>query len=207
MTTTYAVRGARTKTTGHIRVPGSRDLYCGKPAGAPNDYARGMARFKMCRPCVTGEQRARAAAEDTANQHRATPDPLTEWRAALAYGSTVYDPERRQAGMVINPRKTVRLPEGGSVRGALVEFPHGYVTRAPLTALFPVPATAPTVEEQPATPAATRRAALDRIKAARTTTPATAPAEGTWHAEWIGEAATTGTLFTLAPDEQGALFA
>ncbi|MEU3097197.1 hypothetical protein ABZ690_21045 [Streptomyces sp. NPDC006967] len=63
---TYAVRRARTKTTGHIRVPGSRDLYCGKPAGAPNDYARALPRFKMCARCVKAEAADRAEATATA---------------------------------------------------------------------------------------------------------------------------------------------
>ncbi|AVH58396.1 MULTISPECIES: hypothetical protein [Streptomyces] len=63
---TYAVRGARTKLTGHYRRPGTRDLYCGRPAGAINDYAREVHGFKLCARCVKNEALDRAAATATA---------------------------------------------------------------------------------------------------------------------------------------------
>jgi hypothetical protein len=86
---TYAVRAARTKTTGHYRRPGTRDLYCGRPAGAPNDYARGMARFKMCTRCVKNEALDRAAATATAEAHLVT-NP-TEWERDLLASDAVRD--------------------------------------------------------------------------------------------------------------------
>lgn len=63
---TYAVRRARTQLTGHYRREGTRDLYCGKPAGTPNDYARTLPRFKLCTRCVKAEARDRAEATATA---------------------------------------------------------------------------------------------------------------------------------------------
>ncbi|MGW2130440.1 hypothetical protein [Streptomyces coelicoflavus] len=63
---TYAVRRARTKLTGHYRITGTRDLYCGKPVGAPNDYAQQVKGFKLCTRCVKAEARDRAEATATA---------------------------------------------------------------------------------------------------------------------------------------------
>ncbi|MDN5380713.1 hypothetical protein QEP66_01025 [Streptomyces sp. LB8] len=183
---TYSVRGARTQITGHYRRPGTRELYCGRPVGSKNGIFAAVRGWKLCGRCVKALAADRAAAEQTAAQHRTTPDPLDQWRATLAYGARVYDPVRRQAGTVINARKHVRLPHGGAVRGTLVEFPHG-VVRVPLTELHPVPADDRAAVEE--------RAAVDD------------EAADTWRAAWIGEhtSTTAPALFNL-PAEQGALF-
>ncbi|GHJ27015.1 hypothetical protein TPA0910_14480 [Streptomyces hygroscopicus subsp. sporocinereus] len=81
---TYAVRGARTKLTGHYRRPGTRDLFCGRPAGAPNDYAREVKGFKLCTRCVKAEQAERVAAEQTAAD-RAIDGPTLAERAGMRY--------------------------------------------------------------------------------------------------------------------------
>lgn len=93
---TYAVRGARTKTTGHYRVPGSRDLYCGRPAGAPNSYAREVKGFKLCARCVKAEARDRTEATRTAEAwlDRAPASPLA---AALAFGGLVEAVDKKRA--------------------------------------------------------------------------------------------------------------
>lgn len=193
--TTYATKDARTQRTGHYRREGSQDLYCGRPAGAPNDYAQQVKGFRLCTRCVKALALARAAAEDTAAQHRTTPDHLAEWRAALTYGARVWDPIRRQHGTVINPRKTVRLPQGGSVRGAIVEFPHGYTVRVPLADLQPAQDTT----------AADRAAAVEEARLAAALVTEAEATEGTWRGEWIGERTTAPALFPL-DREQGALF-
>lgn len=86
---TYAVRGARTKLTGHYRITSSRDLYCGRPAGAPNDYAHGMARFKMCTRCVKAEARDRAEATATAEAWLDQPPATPLAAAAMMFGALV----------------------------------------------------------------------------------------------------------------------
>ncbi|MFE1070981.1 hypothetical protein ACFW5W_07095 [Streptomyces sp. NPDC058783] len=91
---TYAVRGARTKLTGHYRRPGARDLYCNRPAGTINDFARGMARFKMCTRCVKAEARDRAEATATAEawlDDQPAPE-LGTWRAEWI-GARATNPE------------------------------------------------------------------------------------------------------------------
>jgi len=66
---TYAVRGATRKMTGHYRRPGTRELFCGRPAGAPNDDARQLPGFRLCALCVKAEAADRATAEHTLAAH------------------------------------------------------------------------------------------------------------------------------------------
>ncbi|GHC44386.1 MULTISPECIES: hypothetical protein [Streptomyces rochei group] len=94
---TYAARGARTKLTGHYRIPGSRDLYCNRPAGAPNDYAHGMARFKMCKPCVKNEARDRAEATKTAEAWLDQPPATPLAAAAMMFGALVEAVDNQRA--------------------------------------------------------------------------------------------------------------
>ncbi|MFJ3867893.1 hypothetical protein [Streptomyces nigra] len=94
---TYAVRGARTKLTGHYRMPGSRDLYCGRPAGAPNDFARELAGFKLCTRCVKAEARDRADATATAEAWLDQPPTSPLMAAALAFGGLVEAVDNRRA--------------------------------------------------------------------------------------------------------------
>jgi hypothetical protein len=82
---TYAVRAARSKTTGHYRRPGTRDLYCGRPMGAPNGEFATLRGWKMCARCVKAEATDRAAA--TA--------PLAA--AALLFGAQVEAVDNRRA--------------------------------------------------------------------------------------------------------------
>ncbi|MFD3790795.1 hypothetical protein [Streptomyces cyaneofuscatus] len=66
---THAVRGAALKTTGHYRRPGTRTLYCGRPAGGRNAIFRTVRGWKACRTCTAAEQRDRAAAAAVAAEH------------------------------------------------------------------------------------------------------------------------------------------
>ncbi|MFE6683947.1 hypothetical protein [Streptomyces sp. NPDC057729] len=76
---THAVRGAAHQATGHYRRPGTRTLYCGRPAGGRNALFAAARGWKLCRSCVKAEQRDRAEAEAIAEQHLAeapaTPAP------------------------------------------------------------------------------------------------------------------------------------
>jgi len=69
---TYAVRGATRKMTGHYRRPGTRDLYCGRPAGTKNTQGATLRGWKMCTACVKAEAADRSAAEAVAAEHRET---------------------------------------------------------------------------------------------------------------------------------------
>ncbi|MGK3093762.1 hypothetical protein ACG93S_28860 [Streptomyces sp. WAC01490] len=75
---THAVRAAALKTTGHYRRPGTRTLYCGRPAGGRNGIFRTVRGWKLCRSCTAAEQRDRATAEAVAAEH------TTEQPAAIA---------------------------------------------------------------------------------------------------------------------------
>jgi hypothetical protein len=75
---THAVRGAALKTTGHYRRPGTRTLYCHRPAGGRNGIFATVRGWKLCRSCVKAEARDRAAAEAVAAEH------TTEQPAAVA---------------------------------------------------------------------------------------------------------------------------
>ncbi|MFJ2909373.1 hypothetical protein ACIO8F_08045 [Streptomyces sp. NPDC087228] len=66
---THAVRGAALKTTDHYRRPGTRTLYCGRPAGGRNGIFATVRGWKLCTRCVKAEARDRAAAAAVAAQH------------------------------------------------------------------------------------------------------------------------------------------
>ncbi|MFD9853438.1 hypothetical protein ACFWXZ_14415 [[Kitasatospora] papulosa] len=73
---TYAIRDARTKTTGHLRQDGTRTTYCNRAVGIPNGDFTGLKGWKMCQPCVTSEARDRAHAEEVAAQHAEQAAPV-----------------------------------------------------------------------------------------------------------------------------------
>ncbi|WP_164711303.1 hypothetical protein [Streptomyces microflavus] len=60
------MQGAAHQATGHYRRPGTRTLYCGRPAGGRNAIFRTVRGWKVCRPCASAEQRDRTAAEAVA---------------------------------------------------------------------------------------------------------------------------------------------
>ncbi|MEU1020241.1 hypothetical protein [Streptomyces sp. NPDC005898] len=72
---TYAVRGAALKTTGHYRRPGTRELFCGRPAGGRNAIFAAVRGWHLCKRCVRAEARDRAEAVAVAAQWR-TEAPL-----------------------------------------------------------------------------------------------------------------------------------
>jgi hypothetical protein len=94
---TYAVRAARSKTTGHYRRPGTRDLYCGRPAGAPNGEFATLRGWKMCARCVKAEAADRAAATATAEAWLDTPPTSPLAAAALLLGAQVEAVDNRRA--------------------------------------------------------------------------------------------------------------
>ncbi|MET9253765.1 hypothetical protein [Streptomyces sp. NPDC003717] len=69
-TETYAVRGAALKTTGHYGRPGTRELFCGRPAGGRNGIFAAVRGWHLCKRCVRAEARDRAEAEAVAAQWR-----------------------------------------------------------------------------------------------------------------------------------------
>ncbi|MGW9385389.1 hypothetical protein [Streptomyces globisporus] len=75
---THAVHDAAHQATGHYRRPGTRTLYCGRPAGPRNAIFHTVRGWRTCRSCVAAEQRDRAAAAAVAAQH------TTERPAAVA---------------------------------------------------------------------------------------------------------------------------
>ncbi|MFF5642083.1 DUF6884 domain-containing protein [[Kitasatospora] papulosa] len=87
---TYAIRDARTKTTGHLRQDGTRTTYCNRPVGIPNGDFTGLKSWKMCQPCVTAEARDRAHAEEVAAQH-AEPTPAVHSIVVIPCGATKLD--------------------------------------------------------------------------------------------------------------------
>ncbi|WP_430479324.1 hypothetical protein ACQZM9_21840 [Streptomyces sp. P11-1] len=66
---THAVHGATHQATGHYRRPGTRTLYCGRPAGPRNGLFCTVRGWKLCRTCTAAEARDRAAAEAVAAEH------------------------------------------------------------------------------------------------------------------------------------------
>ncbi|MFE7017703.1 hypothetical protein ACFVAQ_45880 [Streptomyces sp. NPDC057651] len=82
---TYAIRGARTKMTGHYRRPGTRQAYgnCG-PIGAPNAEFATLAGWKLCARCVKAEAADRVAAEQVIAD-RAIDGPTLAERAGMRY--------------------------------------------------------------------------------------------------------------------------
>jgi hypothetical protein len=97
---TYAVRAARSKMTGHYRRPGTRDLYCARPAGAPNGEFATLRGWKMCARCVKAEAADRAAATATAEAWLDTPPASTPTPAALALRAQVEYIDARRAEVV-----------------------------------------------------------------------------------------------------------
>lgn len=83
--TTYAIRGARSNMTGHLRQPGTQTTYCGRPAGARNDEFRILTGWKLCTRCTATEERDRAEAAAVADEHRedttAEPAAASTWRS------------------------------------------------------------------------------------------------------------------------------
>ncbi|WP_326678525.1 hypothetical protein [Streptomyces sp. NBC_01237] len=68
---THAVQGAAHQATGHYRRPGTRTLYCGRPAGPRNRLFCTVRGWKVCRSCVNAEARDRVDAEAVAAEHTA----------------------------------------------------------------------------------------------------------------------------------------
>ncbi|MFJ8761055.1 hypothetical protein [Streptomyces cyaneofuscatus] len=110
---THAVQGAAHQATGHYRRPGTRTLYCGRPAGPCNAIFRTVRGWKLCRTCTAAEQRDRAAAAAVAAQH-ATARP-----AALA--PTPARPRRAPAApaYVYGAQQLVILGTPRPMQGAL----------------------------------------------------------------------------------------
>ena len=121
---TYAVRGATRKTTGHYRRPGTRTLYCGRPAGTPNDHAREVKGFKLCARCVKAEAADRAAATATAEAWLDQPPAHPLAAAALLLGA--------QIEAVDNARAAEREAAAGTWRAQWI----GTRTASPEPTLF-----------------------------------------------------------------------
>jgi hypothetical protein len=94
---TYAVRAARSKTTGHYRRPGTRDLYCGRPMGAPNGEFATLRGWKLCARCVKAEATDRATATATAEAWLDAPPTSPLAAAALLFGAQVEAVDNRRA--------------------------------------------------------------------------------------------------------------
>ncbi|MDX3214558.1 hypothetical protein PV318_03230 [Streptomyces sp. ME02-6991-2B] len=93
---TYATRGARTKTTGHYRRPGTRTLYCGRPAGTPNGIFATVKGWKLCARCVKAAAADRAEAQTTAAAHLAPAveeQPLPAVVDAIEAATDTLDPD------------------------------------------------------------------------------------------------------------------
>lgn len=190
---TYAIRGARTKTTGHYRQPGTRTTFCNKPVGIPNGDFLGLTGWKMCTRCVKAEQRDRAHAVEVAAQVAETVEPLAFLRTAVQAEQGEWNTDRVTALFEAAGINTDRNNRWGLLRH-LAEAEH-LLTPTDTRGSF----TAATAEQA--------AAAVEARYGAELVTEAEATA-GTWRGEWIGHAAADGTLFTLTPDrEQGALFA
>lgn len=72
MKITYSLNGAKRSMTGHYRVPGTRNTYCGKRVSGPWPTKR--APWDICQTCAKAEARDRAEATATATAHL---DPAT----------------------------------------------------------------------------------------------------------------------------------
>jgi hypothetical protein len=184
---TYAIRGARTKLTGHYRQPGTRTTFCNRPIGIPNGDFLNLTGWKLCTRCVKAEQRDRAAAAATADAWLDQPPTSQLAAAALLFGAQVEAVDNTRPPVAIEQAEPIE-PFAATPEFA-AEFPH--------------------IAEHLAADRAAHRAAADieARYAAELITEAEATT-GTWRGEWIGQAAADGALFTLTPDrEQGALFA
>ncbi|WP_406014340.1 hypothetical protein OG520_22215 [Streptomyces sp. NBC_00984] len=93
---THAVQGAAHQATGHYRRPGTRTLYCGRPAGGRNAIFAAVRGWKLCRSCAKAEQRDRTEAATVAEQHLAdapaapTPAPARPRRTTPTAPAYVY---------------------------------------------------------------------------------------------------------------------
>jgi hypothetical protein len=110
---TYAVRGSARKITGHYRRPGTRDLYCGRAAGARNGLFATVTGWKLCTRCVKAEALDRANATATAEAWLDTPPATVKaetagtWRAewistrATSTAPTLFDvdPDTEQGAL------------------------------------------------------------------------------------------------------------
>lgn len=185
---TYAIRNARTKTTGHIRQDGTRLTYCNKPVGAPNGDFMGLKGWKMCTRCVKAEAADRAEATATAT---AALDPATAGTlpalVCVSHGTACTgNPKRRH----------IYRPAATATDAAAVASADRYISRE-------FPAVAELLNLPPAPTAADHAAAdTEARQAAELVTEAEAT-DGTWRGQWIGD---TTALFDR-PVEQGALFA
>ncbi|CAL9529715.1 zinc finger domain-containing protein [Streptomyces sp. enrichment culture] len=154
---TYAIRGARTKLTGHYRVPGTRDLYCNKPAGAPNDIAQQVKGFKLCTQCVKAEARDRAAATATAEAWLDRPPASPLAAAALAFGGLVEAvdnqraAERAEAATLDNAVTTVACPQCHAAAGTRCTTRTGKPAREPHGRRFGALEDAAGITQHPAT--------------------------------------------------------
>ncbi|MEV4966671.1 hypothetical protein AB0886_05305 [Streptomyces sp. NPDC024062] len=211
---TYAIRDARTKTTGHLRQDGTRTTYCNRAVGIPNGDFTGLKGWKMCQPCVRAEARDRAHAEEVAAQHAEpltpTAEPATQPTAAVRDEPsdwwTIMDPATGEeitrvygeTYQEMTPRAEA-LPEVRAVIRAHKGFSRRRLYVSELT-----PAQRADQISAPAMPTAADRAAAAREsrQMAELITEAEAT-DGTWRGQWIGD---TTALFDR-PTEQGSLFA
>ncbi|WP_405561900.1 hypothetical protein [Streptomyces sp. NBC_01180] len=109
MHTTYAIRGAARKTTGHYRRPGTQTTYCNKPTGGRNGIFATVTGWKLCTRCVKAEQRDRAEAAAVADEHRqdltstdtATSTWRSDWIPATPTDAGLFDiaPDREQGAL------------------------------------------------------------------------------------------------------------
>ncbi|MFF0894724.1 hypothetical protein [Streptomyces sp. NPDC003278] len=228
---TYAVKGAARKMTGHYRRPGTRDLYCNRPAGAPNGIGATLAGWKMCTPCVKAEAADRAAATATAEAWLDQPPASPLAAAALLFGAQVEAVDNRRAaeqaaGVTLDDAVTTvicpqcRVPAGARCvtrAGKPAREAHGRrfdalddaagITAHRAAVRREAEANRRWVTRDADAENALIAAYVDRINARAQQA---AEAAGTWRAEWISAraASPTPTLFDMEPDaEQGALFA
>lgn len=209
---TYAIRNARTKLTGHLRRPGTRDAFggCG-PIGVPNGDFHGLKGWKMCTRCVKAEARDRAEALATAT---AVLDPATVGTlpamVCISHGTECTgNPKRRHIYRAAQPATCSARRPGWTTGPAIgtnrlpcvLDPDHTDDHRNAFGQTWPDYAA-----EKAAALAVI--AAEESRHAAELVTEAEAT-DGTWRGQWIGARDTTApTLFDVPADrEQGALFA
>lgn len=195
------MRAARSKTTGHYRRPGTRDLYCARPAGAPNDEFATLRGWKMCARCVKAEAADRAAATATAE---AWLDTRAADKAARTSADTYFARNHPHVSALLgldNDARLIALREAITATGGTWNTDRVDET---LTA-----AGMPT-DVNTCWGFLRYLATTERVLTPSGRRAFTAPEPRTWRAEWIGARArsTAPTLFDVDPDtEQGALFA
>jgi hypothetical protein len=217
---TYAVRGATRKMTGHYRRPGTRTLYCGRPAGTPNDHARELAGFTLCAQCIKAEAAERAAAEQTLAAHTldgldlakraavtlamvgsGTRPHYTDGEGTLCGRPLDTDHRTEHAATLVRTGITVCQPCTRTAEQRAYVRTLATASRLAAAAVD----LAETVEQADDARAAVEDA--EAMYAARLVTEAEAT-DGTWRGEWIGAHTTPDApaLFSVDGDEQGALF-